>query len=71
MPKVSILVPIYNAQKYLSQCLDSLINQTLDDIEIICINDGSIDNSLEIIKDYQAKCSNIKIIDKKTRRITC
>ena len=42
MPKVSVLVPVYNTEKYLVQCLDSLKNQTLDDIEFICINDGSI-----------------------------
>ena len=50
MPKVSILVPIYNVEKYLRECLESLIAQTLEDIEIICINDGSTDSSPEIIK---------------------
>lgn len=64
MPKVSIIVPVYNVDKYLSKCLDSLINQTLKDIEIICINDGSTDNSLDILKSYGAKDSRIKIIDK-------
>ena len=64
MKKLSILVPIYNVEKYLPQCLDSLIKQTLKDIEIICINDGSTDGSLEIIKNFAAKNSNIKIIDK-------
>ena len=48
MPKVSILVPIYNVEKYLRDCLDSLINQTFSDIEIICINDGSTDRSPKI-----------------------
>ena len=47
-PKISIIVPVYNVEKCLPKCLDSLINQTLQDIEIICINDGSTDNSLEI-----------------------
>ena len=64
MPKVSIIVPVYNVGKYLSKCLDSLINQTLEDIEIICINDGSTDNSLDILKSYRTKDSRIKIIDK-------
>ena len=64
MPKVSILIPIYNVEKYLRQCLESVINQTLKDIEIICINDGSTDNSPEIIKEFAAKDSRIKVIDK-------
>ncbi len=63
-PKVSILVPIYNVEKYLAECLESIINQTLKDIEIICINDGSKDNSLQIIEEYARKDSRIKIIDK-------
>ena len=64
MPKVSVLVPIYNVEKYLRQCLDSLINQTLEDIEIICINDGSTDSSPEIISEYQAKDNRVKVINK-------
>lgn len=62
--KVSVIVPIYNVEKYLSRCLDSLINQTLKEIEIICVNDGSTDNSLEILKEYHLKDSRIKIINK-------
>lgn len=65
MTKVSILIPIYNVEKYLRQCLDSVINQTLKDIEIICINDGSTDSSLEIIQEYADKDDRITIIDKK------
>ena len=53
-PKVSVLVPIYNVEKYLRKCLDSIVNQTLRDIEIICINDGSTDSSPEIIREYVA-----------------
>ena len=64
MIKVSIVIPVYNVQKYLHECLDSLINQTLKDIEIICINDGSTDNSLNILKEYALKDSRIKVIDK-------
>lgn len=63
-PKVSVLIPIYNVEAYLSQCLSSVCGQTLDDIEIICINDGSTDDSLEIIKDYMSKDKRIKLIDK-------
>ena len=65
MSKVSILVPIYNVEKYLRQCLDSLVNQTLNDIEIICINDGSTDKSLSIINEFANKDNRIKVINKK------
>lgn len=61
MPLVSIIVPIYNAEKYLSECFDSLINQTYKNIEIICINDGSKDKSLEVLKEYAKKDDRIKI----------
>jgi len=64
MPKVSVLVPIYNVEKYLRECLDSLSNQTLKDIEIICINDGSTDSSLEIIQEFIEKDSRFKLINK-------
>ena len=65
MCKVSILVPVYNTSKHLRQCLDSVVGQSLSDIEIICINDGSTDESLDILKDYQYHDSRIRIIDKK------
>ena len=54
-PKVSIIVPVYNEKEYLHECLDSLINQTLEDIETICVDDGSKDNSGEILEDYSEK----------------
>lgn len=64
--KLSIIVPCYKVEKYLPRCLDSLVNQTLDNIEIICINDGSPDNCINILKDYQSKYGDkIVIIDKK------
>lgn len=63
MTKLSIIVPVYNVEKYLPKCLESLIKQTLKDIEIICINDGSMDNSLAILKEFASKDSRIKIID--------
>lgn len=59
--EVSIIVPVYNVAEYLSECLDSLINQTFEDIEIICINDGSTDNSLEILEKYANDDSRISI----------
>ena len=55
MPKVSVILPIYNVEKYLRKCLDSVINQTLKDIEIICINDCSADNCENIILEYAKK----------------
>ena len=64
MCKVSILIPIYNVERYLRQCLDSVVNQTLKDIEIICINDGSTDSSPDIIREYAEKDSRIRVIDK-------
>lgn len=60
MIKVSVIVPVYNVEEYLEKCLESLVNQTLKDIEIIIINDGSPDNSQEIIDKYQKKYKNIK-----------
>ena len=58
---ISVIIPVYNAQDYLKKCLDSIINQTLKDIEIICVDDGSTDNSLEILKEYKLKDERIKI----------
>ena len=62
--KISIIIPIYNVEKYLSQCLDSVINQTYKDIEIICVNDGSTDNSLNILNEYAQRDNRIKIVNK-------
>ena len=61
---VSIVVPIYNASKYLDQCLDSIQNQTHKNLEIVCINDGSKDNSLEIIQAHAASDPRIVVVDK-------
>lgn len=65
MPKLSVLVPIYNVEKYLDKCLNSLAKQTLKDIEIICINDGSTDGSPKIIQKYAKKYQNFVVINKK------
>lgn len=64
MIKLSAIIPVYNVENYLIDCLDSVCKQTLTDIEIICINDGSTDTSLEILKEYSSKDSRIKIITK-------
>lgn len=61
MVKISVVVPVYNVENYLADCLDSLVNQTFKDIEIICINDGSPDNSLQILEEYAEKDSRMKV----------
>ena len=65
--KVSVIMPVYNGSKYLRQCMDSIVCQTLEDIEIICVNDGSTDNSLEILEEYAQKDSRVKIICQENR----
>ena len=70
MTKVSIIIPVYNVGQYLPKCLDSIINQTLKDIEIICINDGSTDNSLSILKEYASKDDRMIIIDKENEGVS-
>lgn len=63
-PKVSIIVPAYNSERYIGDCLKSILAQTLDDIEVICVNDGSTDETLSIMQSYAEKDSRIRIIDK-------
>ena len=58
--KISIIIPVYNSEKFINKCLDSIINQTYKNIEIICINDGSTDNSLNILKKYKKEDNRIK-----------
>ena len=62
LPLISIVVPVYNQEKYLTQCLDSLVNQTYENIEIIVVNDGSTDRSSEICHQYASKFSHVKIV---------
>ena len=59
---ISVIIPVYNVEKYLIECLDSVCNQTFRDLEIICVNDGSTDNSLNILQRYAKRDSRIKII---------
>lgn len=66
-PKVSVIIPVYNAEKFLPKCLDSVINQTLSDIEIIAVDDGSVDGSLEILRQYGDKDSRIKILTQQNK----
>ena len=68
MAKVSVIVPIYGVEKYLRKCLDSLLNQTLKDIEIICVNDCTLDNSFEIVKEYASKDPRFVLIEHETNQ---
>lgn len=61
-PQISIIIPVYNTSKYLDQCLNSLVNQTLTDIEIICVDDCSPDDSASILQNWSEKDSRIKVI---------
>lgn len=63
-PIVSIVIPVCNVEKYLRECLDSVINQTMTELEIICVDDGSNDNSLSILKEYENKDNRIIVISK-------
>ena len=63
-PKVSVIIPVYNTEKYLRECLDSVINQTLRDIEIICVDDGSTDGSSAVLEEFAAKDHRVAVIKK-------
>lgn len=67
MVKVSVIIPVYNVERYLEECLESIINQSLRDIEIICIDDGSEDNSLSILESYAKLDNRIKIISQENQ----
>ena len=67
--RLSIIVPIYNAEKYLEQCLKSILTQSFKDFELILVNDGSTDNSLKIIKNFQKNYDNIKLINQKNQGV--
>ena len=68
MPKVSIIIPFNNVENYISECLDSVLNQTLKDIEVICINDASTDGTLSLVKQYAEKDERIKLIELSERK---
>lgn len=70
MVKVSIVVPVYNVELYLEECLNSLINQTFKDIEIICVNDGSTDNSLNILNKYEKLDERIKVVSQENKGLS-
>lgn len=70
MPKVSVIIPIYNVEKYLARCLDSVLAQTFRDFEVICVNDGSTDKSLEILQQYAKKDERLKIITQENKGLS-
>ena len=70
MIKISIIIPVYNASLYIKRCLDSIINQNYKNLEIICINDGSKDNSLKILNEYAAKDNRIVTINQENHRVS-
>lgn len=63
-PKLSVIMPVCNVESYLAECLDSALSQSFHEIEIICINDGSTDRSLQILREYEKKDPRVKVIDK-------
>lgn len=69
-PAISVIVPVYNVERYLAECLDSILAQTLRDIQIICVNDGSTDNSGTILEQYQKKDARIKVIHQENRGLS-
>ena len=71
MVKVSVIVPVYNVEQYLKECMDSLVGQTLKEIEIICVNDGSEDGSLEILHKYEREDKRIKVFSQQNQGASC
>ena len=69
MVEISVILPVYNSEEYLKECLDSLCNQTFDDFEILCINDGSSDNSLEILREYEKTDKRITVISQENQGV--
>ena len=65
--KVSVILPVYNVEKYLKECLDSILNQTLQEIEVICVDDGSTDRSLEILREYEKKDKRVIVLTQENK----
>ena len=70
MPKISIIIPCYNVEKYLSRCLDSVLGQSFDDFEAICVNDGSTDNTPEILEEYAKRDRRIRVITQENQGLS-
>lgn len=70
MSKISVIIPVFNGEKYLKRCLNSLINQTIKDYELIIVNDGSTDNTNKILNEYKKKYQNIVIVERENKGIS-
>ena len=70
MPKVSVIIPCYNVEKYLGKCLESILNQTYSNLEIICVNDGSTDSTLALLEEYSQKDERIRIINQQNQGVS-
>lgn len=70
MPKISVIIPVYRVEKYLARCLDSVMAQTFKDFEVICVNDGSPDNCGDILKQYEKRFNNIKVISQENKGLS-
>ena len=70
MPNVSVIIPVYNVESYLRDCLESVVSQTLEDVEIVCVNDGSSDGSAGILADFAARDSRIVVIEQENRGLS-
>ena len=66
-PKVSVIIPVYNVERFLTRCLDSVVAQTLREIEIICVDDGSPDRSIDILNRYAAQDDRVRVISQENR----
>ena len=64
-PKISVIIPVYNVEKYLPECLESILNQNFQDFEIICVDDGSTDRSLDILQEYKRKDDRFVILQQR------
>ncbi len=69
-PIISVIIPVYNTEEYLPRCLDSILNNTYKNLQVICVNDGSVDNSLRILNEYASKDSRVLVIDKENEGVS-
>ncbi len=68
--KISVIIPVYNTERYLPRCLDSVLSNTYDNLEVICINDGSTDNSINILDNYKVSDERVVVINQKNSGVS-